>query len=63
MAFRQRRTGREGDSEPKEVRMRSWRDWKAWSARFSEAALPDTVMSTMLPEEMLGGRRMEGNSI
>jgi hypothetical protein len=43
--------------------MRDWRDWKAASAADSEAVLRETVMSTMLPEVMLGGRRMEGNSI
>jgi hypothetical protein len=29
----------------------------------SEVKLRATVISTMLPEEILGGRRMEGNSI
>lgn len=29
----------------------------------SESWLRETVMSTMLPEEMEGGRRIEGNSI
>jgi hypothetical protein len=42
---------------------------ESWSARkeacvfCSDVKLRETVMSTMLPDEMLGGRRMEGNSI
>lgn len=43
--------------------MRSWSSRKAFSVLPSELRLRETVMSTMLPEEMLGGRRMEGNSI
>ena len=36
---------------------------KAFWAEASEERLRETVMSTMLPEEMEEGRRMEGNSI
>lgn len=43
--------------------MLSWRARKADWDFCSEMKFRDTVMSTMLPEEMLGGRRMEGNSI
>jgi hypothetical protein len=38
-------------------------EWKAAAAFDSDLRLRATVMSTMLPEEMSGGRRMEGNSI
>ena len=41
-------------------------DWRAWNCFVdwdSEVRLRDTVMSTMEPEEMSAGRRMEGNSI
>ena len=34
-----------------------------WSATVSACWLRATLMSTMLPEWMSGGRRMEGNSI
>jgi hypothetical protein len=40
-----------------------WRAAKLSLAACSEARLRLTAMSTMEPEEMLGGRRMEGNSI
>ena len=43
--------------------MEDWRLWNAVWAADSEAWLRETVMSTMLPEEMEGGSRMEGNSI
>lgn len=43
--------------------MEVWRVWKEWVALSSEEALRETVMSTMEPEVMEGGRRMEGNSI
>jgi hypothetical protein len=43
--------------------MPSWRLRKEREAADSEAALRPTVMSTMLPEEISGGRRMDGNSI
>lgn len=43
--------------------MASCRAMKAFWAFCSELKFRDTVMSTMLPEEMLGGRRIEGNSI
>ena len=39
------------------------RAWKAFWAVDSEAWLRETVMSTMEPEEMSAGRRIEGNSI
>jgi hypothetical protein len=34
-----------------------------WSATVSACWLRATLMSTMLPEWISGGRRMEGNSI
>jgi hypothetical protein len=43
--------------------MASWRATKDAWVFCSDAKLRATVMSTILPEEMLGGRRMEGNSI
>ena len=43
--------------------MESWRWSKEDWAASSEAWLRETVMSTMEPEEMEGGRRMDGNSI
>jgi hypothetical protein len=52
-----------GSDAPKELKMASWRATKEDWDFCSEPKLRDTVMSTMLPEEMLGGRRMEGNSI
>lgn len=63
VALRQRRTGAAGSDSPKEEKMESWRAVKAVWDFSSEAKLRATVMSTMLPEEMLGGSRMEGNSI
>jgi hypothetical protein len=39
------------------------RAWKAAAAAASDLWLRETVMSTMLPLEMSGGRRIEGNSI
>jgi len=38
-------------------------EWKAAAESDSFSALRATVMSTMLPEDMSGGRRIEGNSI
>jgi hypothetical protein len=35
----------------------------AFCAAFSDVRLRETAMSTMEPEEMEGGRSMEGNSI
>ena len=43
--------------------MESCRAWKREAWRVSESKLRETVMSTMEPEEMFGGRRMDGNSI
>lgn len=40
-----------------------WRELKAFCSLFSEEWFRDTVMSTIEPEEMSAGRRMEGNSI
>jgi hypothetical protein len=43
--------------------MASWRAWKEACDFCSDTKLRATVMSTILPDEILGGRRMEGNSI
>ena len=43
--------------------MEDWRAENFWLAMASEWVLRETVMSTMEPEDMEGGRRMEGNSI
>jgi hypothetical protein len=43
--------------------MASWRATKDACDFCSDRKFRATVMSTMLPDEMLGGRRMEGNSI
>jgi hypothetical protein len=43
--------------------MESWRARKALWDFCSEAKLRETVISTILPDEILGGRRIEGNSI
>jgi hypothetical protein len=43
--------------------MSSWSWRKADWAAVSDWRFRPTVMSTMLPEEMLGGSRIEGNSI
>jgi hypothetical protein len=48
---------------PKVRKMVDWSAWKAALASDSDLWLRATVMSTMEPEEMSGGRRMEGNSI
>lgn len=63
MALRQRRTGTEGCEAPKAPKIWSWSAEKRDSAADSDLVLRATVMSTMEPEAMLGGRRMEGNSI
>ena len=63
VALRQRRTGAEGEVMPKVVRMEFWRAEKDFWAEASEAMLRETVISTMLPEEIEGGRRIDGNSI
>ncbi len=43
--------------------MRSCSERKDFSAADSEEALRETLMSTMEPEAISGGSRMEGNSI
>lgn len=43
--------------------MEDWRAVKAFREMASESVLRETVMSTMEPEVMEGGRRIEGNSI
>lgn len=43
--------------------MRSCRARKSCSALTSEAVLRETVMSTIEPDSMSGGKRIEGNSI
>jgi hypothetical protein len=43
--------------------MVDWRMAKVFCAMASVVWLRETVMSTMEPEDMSGGRRMEGNSI
>lgn len=48
---------------PYVFRIRFWRDWKADALAASAAWLRETVISTMLPELILLGRRTEGNSI
>jgi hypothetical protein len=63
VALRQRRTGGVGECTPKVWKMVDWRAWKAFCAEFSDEWLRDTVMSTMEPEDMSEGRRIEGNSI
>ena len=63
VALRQRRTGGDGEETPKVSRMEAWRLEKAAWADASDCVLRETVISTILPEEMEGGRRIEGNSI
>ena len=43
--------------------MLDWSLLKVFCATVSEAWLRETVMSTMEPDDMEGGRRIEGNSI
>lgn len=43
--------------------MVDWSEWKACAASDSDLWLRATVISTILPDEMSGGSRMEGNSI
>ena len=45
------------------LRMEDWRAAKDFWELVSEERLRETVMSTMEPDVMEGGRRMEGNSI
>ena len=63
VALRQRRTGGIGEEMPKVVRTEFWRAEKDFWAEASEAVLRATVMSTILPEEIEEGRRIDGNSI
>lgn len=43
--------------------MEDWRAENFWLAIASEWVLRETVMSTIEPDDIEGGRRMEGNSI
>lgn len=52
-----------GSAAPKELKIASWRAVNEDCDFCSEVKLRATVISTMLPEEMFGGRRIEGNSI
>jgi hypothetical protein len=63
VALRQRRTGADGEREPKVLKMSDCSAANFCSAISSACWLRETLMSTMLPEWMSGGRRMEGNSI
>lgn len=63
VVLRTRRVGGEGEWVPKEERIWSCRSRNARSAAASEDLLRETLMSTMEPERMSGGRRIEGNSI
>ena len=45
------------------LRMEDWRDAKDFCAADSEDWFRETVISTMEPDVMEGGRRIEGNSI
>ncbi len=63
MAFRQRKTGGEGERWPYVLKISSWSLANApWDAS-SELRFRDTLISTIEPEEMFGGKRIEGNSI
>jgi hypothetical protein len=55
--------GAAGSADPKQARIWSWSSLKERSAAASEFLLRVTLMSTMEPEAMSGGRRIEGNSI
>jgi hypothetical protein len=63
VALRQRRIGAVGERRPNVWKMVVWREVNAFWAADSEERLRETVMSTMEPEEMSGGSRMDGNSI
>lgn len=63
VALRQRRTGSVGFEVPKEAWILSWRAANRLSDSASASLFLATVMSTMEPDTMLGGSRMEGNSI
>lgn len=55
--------GGDGARSPKVSRMEDCRLEKAFCALASDEVLRATVISTMLPDDIEGGRRMEGNSI
>lgn len=40
-----------------------WSEWKACADSDSDLWFRATVISTMLPDDISGGRRIEGNSI
>lgn len=63
VALRQRRTGALGERAPKVLRMLDWRLVNDFWVVDSEVRLRETVMSTMEPEVMSDGSRIEGNSI
>lgn len=63
VAFRHRRTGGQGEREPYFSKMDDWRLSKRSCSASSEARLRPTVMSTMEPEDIDDGSRMDGNSI
>lgn len=63
VALRQRRTGADGSDSPKERKIESCRWLNESCDSLSDSKLRATVMSTMLPDEMCGGSRMDGNSI
>ena len=55
--------GMEGEAEPYFSTMEDWRVSKRACSASSELVLRWTVMSTMEPDEIDEGRRMDGNSI
>lgn len=63
VALRQRRTGADGVRWPNVRKMVDWRAWKACADSFSDLWLRATVMSTILPDEISGGSKIDGNSI
>ena len=63
VALRHRREGVDGSAAPKHAYIWSCNARKERSVAASEVLLRATVMSTIEPDEMSGGRRMEGNSI
>ena len=63
VAFRHRSTGAVGDLEPKVFRMVDCSAEKDFCVDASVERLRDTVMSTMDPEVMSEGSRIDGNSI
>lgn len=63
VALRQRSMGAVGEFRPNVWRIVVCRLVNAFWAADSEERLRETVISTMEPEDMSGGRRMDGNSI